>query len=182
VAVQSGSVTNGQISVLSTTVTGPGTLTFYWASQINSGAQFDYEFDIDGSYADDLYNTTDWIQEFDPGTGQPYAIPSGTHTLTWTVYAHGDNDPSETGYLDDVSFVPNSPVSLTGPQTVGANFQFAFQSLTGFTYNIQYTTNLVSGTWQTWSNFVGDGTLKNYPVPFSIFKPAKQGFMRVSTQ
>jgi hypothetical protein len=182
VAVQSGIVTNEQTSVLSTTVTGPGTLTFYWASQISEGADFDYEFDIDGNYADDLYYNNDWFQEFDPGTGQPYVIPSGTHTLTWTVSAYGDSDPSEAGYLDDVSFVPNSPVSLSSPQTVGANFQFSFQSQMGFGYNIEYTTNLVSGAWQTWSNFTGDGTLKNYAVPFSIFHPAKQGFMRVSTQ
>jgi hypothetical protein len=179
IAMQSGIVTNSQTSVLSTTVTGPGTLTFYWASQINGN--FDYEFDIDGSYADDLYNNNDWYLEVDPNTGQPYAIPSGPHTLTWKVKAYGDNDPSEAGYLDQVSFVPSSPISLTSPQTIGASFQFAFQSQPGFTYNIEYSTNLVSGHWQIWSNFTGDGTLKQYPVPFSIFNPAKQGYMRVST-
>ena len=52
-AAQSGIVTNNQTSVLAATVTGPGTLTFYWSSH-DDCANFDYEFDIDGSYADDI--------------------------------------------------------------------------------------------------------------------------------
>ena len=74
------------------------------------------------------------------------------------------------------------PVTLLNPQTVGVNFQFSFQSQTGFTNAVQYRTNLVSGSWQTYSNFAGDGTLKTIPVPLSLFSPANQGFIRVTTQ
>ncbi len=180
VAAQSGIVTNYQMSVLSTTVNGPGTLTFYWSS-LASG-DFDYEFDIDGYYGDDISGDTAWYQEVDWRTGLPYVIPSGPHVLTWTAYASDDNDPTEAGFLDQVSYVPSNQFTLTSPQVTGTNFQFAFQSQANFNYAIQYTTNLVSGAWQTWSNFTGDGTLKTYPVPFSIFAPAKQGFIRVATQ
>ena len=79
-AAQSGSVTDDQSSTLSVTVTGPGTLTFYWASE--ASGDFDYEFDIDGSYGDDISGYTDWYQEVDWRTGQPYVIPAGQHTLT----------------------------------------------------------------------------------------------------
>ena len=180
VAMQSGIVTNYQTSILSTTVTGPGTLTFHWSSL--AGGDFDYEFDIDGNYGDDLNHDSAWHQEFDPNTGLPYVIPAGQHFLTWTAYANDDNDPTEAGFLDQVNFVPNAPVSLAGPQTTGSDFQFTFQSGLHFNYAIEYTTNLASGNWQTWSNFTGDGNLKTCPVPFSVFSPAKQGFIRVSTQ
>jgi uncharacterized repeat protein (TIGR03803 family) len=113
-AAQSGSVTNSQSSTLSVTVTGPGTLTFFWSSIANDPNQgFDYEFDIDGNDADDIYGDNSWAQEFDPNTGFPYAIPAGQHTLSWTVTANGDTDPTQAGYLDDVMYVPAAAPTLT---------------------------------------------------------------------
>ena len=86
-AAQSGSVTNSQTSSLSTTVTGPGTLTFYWASQDDCN-NFDYEFDIDGTIQSDIYCSTPWTQ------AGPFSISGGQHTLTWKVSSYGDNDPT----------------------------------------------------------------------------------------
>ncbi|MGA2684345.1 MAG: choice-of-anchor tandem repeat GloVer-containing protein [Verrucomicrobiota bacterium] len=111
-ADQSGSVTNGQASTLSVVVTGPGTLTFFWSS-IANGPGFDYEFDIDGNYADDIAGDTSWYQEFDPNTSLPYNIPAGQHTLTWTVSAGSDTDPTQAGFLDNVSYVAASSPTLT---------------------------------------------------------------------
>ena len=111
-AAQSGSVTGNQSSTLSVTVTGPGTLTFYWSSiaeDPNFG--FDYEFDIDGLYANDIYGDNPWVQD------GPYQVGSGQHTFTWTTYANGDTDPTEAGFLDQVSFA-NSGVPLTFSLTV----------------------------------------------------------------
>lgn len=113
-AAQSGPVEDYQTSTLSVTVTGPGTLTFAWASQ--ASGDFDYEFDIDGNYADDIAGTWDWYQENDPNTGQPYVIPPGQHTLTWTANAYDDEDPTEAGFLADVSFVTEvAPVITLNP-------------------------------------------------------------------
>ena len=98
-AARSGVVTNNQTSVLQTTVTGPGTLTFWWQSVAN-GPNFDYEFDIDGSYANDIFGNQSWIRD------GPYSIPAGSHTLSWTVFANGDNFPTDAAYLDQVSYVP----------------------------------------------------------------------------
>ena len=75
-----------------------------------------------------------------------------------------------------------SPVTILNPQGSSANFQFSFQSQSGFTHAVQYWTNLVSGIWQTYSNVTGDGTLKTLPVPLSVFAPSSQGYIRVSTQ
>lgn len=105
-AAQSGSVINNQSSTISVTVTGPGTLSFAWASQDDCN-NFDYEFDIDGDYQNDISCGQDWVQD------GPYTIPTGQHTLTWTTYAYGDTDPTEAGFLDQVVFTPTdtSPVS-----------------------------------------------------------------------
>lgn len=107
-AAQSGSVMGDESSILSVTVTGPGTLTFYWssiASDVDYG--FDYEFSIDGNDEDDIYGDNGWYQD------GPYTIGAGQHTLAWTVFADGDTDPTEAGYLDEVSFVTNSAPVIT---------------------------------------------------------------------
>jgi hypothetical protein len=111
-AAQSGSVTGSQSSTISVTVTGPGTLTFYWSCIANdSNEGFDYEFDIDGGYVDDIYGDTPWYQD-----GTPFIIPAGQHTLSWTTSAYGDTDPTQAGFLDQVNFVPDTaPVITVNP-------------------------------------------------------------------
>ncbi|MGO8764104.1 MAG: hypothetical protein ACLQSR_03095, partial [Limisphaerales bacterium] len=105
-AAQSGSVTGSQSSTLSVTVTGPGTLTFYWSSIANDpDLGFDYQFDIDGTDMDDIVGDNPWYQEVNQNTGLPYVIPPGQHTLTWTVSANGDTDPTQAGFLAQVSYV-----------------------------------------------------------------------------
>jgi PKD repeat protein len=73
-------------------------------------------------------------------------------------------------------------IILFNPQSSGANFQFQFLSQSGFSHNILYRTNLVIGNWLTNSTVIGDGTVKIISIPYSLFNPAKQGFIRVSTQ
>ncbi len=80
------------------------------------------------------------------------------------------------------SAVEASPVALLNPQDNGTNFLFSFQSQSGFTHYVLYTTNLLSPNWLTYSNLMGDGTLKVIPIPLSVFNHSKQGFVRVTTQ
>jgi concanavalin A-like lectin/glucanase superfamily protein len=120
-AAQSGVVSNYQATTLSTTVTGPGTLTFYWSSQDNDPNQYmDYEFYIDDPNTNDiadLYGGGNNWQSIEASTsnGGPVVIPPGRHTLYWTVYANGDADPFQAGFLDNVLFTPpdTSPVSAS---------------------------------------------------------------------
>ncbi len=107
-AVQSGPVTNGQSSILSVMVTGPGTLTFSWASIANDPNQeFDFEFTIDGTDENDLFGDHGFSQD------GPYSIGSGQHTLAWTAIANGDTDPTEAGYLDQVTFLADTAPTIT---------------------------------------------------------------------
>ncbi len=72
-----------------------------------------------------------------------------------------------------------TPVTILSPQINGTNFQFSFVSTAGFTNAVQSRTNLTSGSWQPYTNFTGDGTLKTVLVPRNA--PPVQ-FFRVTTQ
>ena len=58
-------------------------------------------------YSNNITGDTDWYQD------GPYAIGPGQHTLSWTSSANGDTDPTQAGYLDQVSYVPASSPTLT---------------------------------------------------------------------
>lgn len=160
-AAQSGSVTGNQTSTLSVTVNGPGTLTFYWSSIANDPNEgFDYEFDIDGSYANDIYGDQSWTQD------GPYSISSGTHTLSWTVYAYGDTDPTQAGFLDQVSYVAETaPVITLNP----------FDQTNYPGYSVALLAAATSNAAITWEWFkVGNGS----PIPNAtnaLFIPTNAG-------
>lgn len=95
-AAQSGAVTNYQSTWLRTSVTGPGTLTFYW--KLSSGDGLDsLVFSIDGVQQTQLTGTVDWRQE-------SYPIYSGEHDLEWKYTEAGSVAGS--GWLDKVQLTP----------------------------------------------------------------------------
>ena len=158
VAARSGSVTGDQTSTLETTVTGPGLLTFWWQSP--SGNSLDLEFYLDGSYQDSIWNAPNWTQ------AGPYTIPAGQHTLAWTVYANGDTDATEAGYLDQVHFVlSTAPVITVNP--------FSQTNRSGYTVALYAAaTSNVAVTWQWFK--VGDGS----PIVYAtngLFIPTNSG-------
>jgi subtilase family serine protease len=74
-----------------------------------------------------------------------------------------------------------SAIDLLDPQIVGTNLQFQFLSQSGFTNAVEYRTNLVSGSWQLYTNVTGDGTMKIISIPLSVFSTSRQGFVDVVT-
>lgn len=49
-------------------------------------------------------------------------------------------------------------MSLLAPVSVGANFNFSFNTVSGFTYVVQYKNNLNDPVWLTLQSVTGDGT------------------------
>jgi YD repeat-containing protein len=99
-AAQSGDIDDSQESWLQTTVTGPGTLSFYW--KVSSEPGYDYlEFYIDGTrQATRISGTVDW-------TLQSYSIPAGQHTLKWRYMKDSSvSRNSDCGWLDKVVWPP----------------------------------------------------------------------------
>ncbi|MCX6875254.1 MAG: hypothetical protein NTW21_15820 [Verrucomicrobia bacterium] len=120
-ATQSGAIANNQQTWLQTTVTGPGTVTFWWQVSSESGADF-LAFELDGTRLDEISGTgQDWVQ-------QTYSIASGSHTLRW-LYAKDSSISAgfDAGWLDEVVFTattsggPPSPGvwTLTGAMAAG---------------------------------------------------------------
>ena len=100
-AMKSGAITHNQQSVLETTVTGPGTLTFSWRTSCeDSGGQYDWdhaEFAVDGT-------VLLWRDGINSWTNESVRIESvGEHTVAWTykkdnVESDGDDAAYVAGY------------------------------------------------------------------------------------
>jgi hypothetical protein len=165
-AAQSGSVTNNQSSKLSVTITGPGTLTFYWSSIANDPNQgFHYEFDLDGNQNDSISGDSDWQQD------GPFSIPAGTHTLTWMVTANGDTDPTQAGYLDQVSFVAAVPPIITLNPFSQTNYPG---------YNVALLAAAATNSPVTWQWFQVGSTLPIPNATAALFIPTNSGTASVA--
>ena len=100
-AAASGTITHDESSWLETTVTGPGTLSFYW--RVSSEAGYDFlEFYIDDIRETRISGEVDWQQ-------RTFAIGVGEHTVRWvyikdfTVTMGADR-----GWLDQVRWIPET--------------------------------------------------------------------------
>ena len=116
-AARSGAIGHNQSSTLQTTVTGPGTLTFYWA--VSSEANYDWlKFYLDGAEKAAISGPTiSWAQKSYTVSG------SGSHTLQWTYIKDGSvNGGSDAGFVDRVVWTPttqNYTITLASSPTAG---------------------------------------------------------------
>ena len=98
-AAQSGDISRNQESWMQTTVSGTGTVKFYW--KVSSEEDFDFlEFYIDGSLQEKTSGLeVDWER-------QTYTIStSGSHTLEWRYMKDGSSDyGSDCGWVDKVEW------------------------------------------------------------------------------
>ena len=100
-AARSGALGNNQTNWLQTTVSGPGTISFWWYA--SSEVNYDYlEFLVDGSVIWSISGTNNvW-------TSKSHAIStSGTHTLQWR-YRKDDTRyrGEDAGFVDQVTWTP----------------------------------------------------------------------------
>lgn len=68
---------------------------------------------------------------------------------------------------------------ITNQGRVSGNFQFSFQTVDAHTNVVLSRTNLVVGTWIPVTNFMGDGTVKQFVFP--VTDPPVR-FFKVETQ
>ena len=101
-AARSPDISHSQDSWMQTTVSGAGTVKFYW--KVSSEEDFDFlEFYIDGSLQQKISGLEDdWER-------QTYMIStSGSHTLEWRYVKDGSGDSgSDCGWVDKVEWVAN---------------------------------------------------------------------------
>jgi hypothetical protein len=105
-ALQSGAIADLQDSIVQTTVTGPGLLTYRWRVSSESGYDV-LTFGFDGWDQWYMSGESGWQQ-------QSWFIPEGTHVLTWTYRKDGSIAAgSDAGWLDEVIFTPGNQTATS---------------------------------------------------------------------
>jgi RHS repeat-associated protein len=101
---ESGSITHGQTTDMMTTVSGEGTLSFYW--KVSSESSYDWlEFYIDGVRQDRISGEVDWQQKTYNLTG------SGNRTLVWRYVKDGSvSEGDDCGWVDWLQWSGDGPI------------------------------------------------------------------------
>jgi hypothetical protein len=175
-AAHSGPVTQPDISSwLSTSVTGPGTLTFWW--KVSSETNSDWlRFYLDGSQQTAISGEVSWQQ-------QTVTIPAGTHNLSWNYWNDGSGVGQDCGWLDQVQFVPSagcaftlSPGHASHPST-NSTGGFSVVATTGCAWSVLNTNSWISI--MSGSNGIGNGTVI-YSVVANPTASVRSGYLRVA--
>ena len=124
-AARSGALSDGQTNWLQTTVTGPGTLSFWWNVSSEIGADV-LAFASDGTNGWTISGTTNWVQ-------QTLSLGVGAHTLTWIYSKNGSaTSGSDCGWVDQVSWTP------TGTTTTEVSVPYAWLDAYGLATDGDY--------------------------------------------
>jgi uncharacterized repeat protein (TIGR03803 family) len=166
-AGRSGTLIDWQMSWMETTVTGPGTLTFWW--KVSSEDDYDaLSFLVNDAPTAAISGEVDWQQK-------TFSLGAGSQTLSW-VYDKDFNVSlgADCGWVDQVSFVPAAaaPVMQCVVQT-NRTFGLSWNTLPGRMYQMQYSTNLIR---TNWFDLGAPGTNGSVSTPIG---PDPQRFYRV---
>ena len=105
-AAQAGGITHGESSFMESTVTGPGTLSFWWKSSCENGYYF-LRFSLDGVEQGALTGETEWRNMILP-------LGAGAHTLRWKYVKDGSGSAgSDTGWVDGLAVVSTGTFTIT---------------------------------------------------------------------
>ena len=108
-AGRSGAVGNSQSSIFTTTVTGPGTISFWWKVSSESGSDR-LRFYVNGTEQNNISGEIDWQKK-------TYSLGSGAQTLEWRYTKNSSGAAGQDrGWVDEVVFTPQ-PVTLTAQPT-----------------------------------------------------------------
>lgn len=120
-SARSGAIGHSQSSSMQTTVTGPGTLSFYWSVSSESG--FDYlRLYVDGIQVNSIAGIISW-------TYYSYNLGAGTHTLRWTYSKDGSVvNGSDCGWVDQIQFMYLTPTitrTVTPTRTISPTWSIS---------------------------------------------------------
>lgn len=106
-AASSGLINNNQQSWLQTTVTGPGSILYWW--EVSSAYGNYLDFAVDGLIKERITGTVPWLN-------RAWFIGTGTHTLRWRYSKDaGGSSGLDAGVVDQVQWLP-CPNTTNAPQ------------------------------------------------------------------
>jgi hypothetical protein len=162
---QSGSISNDQESWMQTTVSGAGTVSFYW--KVSSEKHFDFlEFYIDGSLQERISGSVGWYR-------MKYVITAlGSHTLEWRyVKDHSTSEGGDCGRVDKVEWTAGLPsdalskaMDTTLSFTTGGSADWFNQSKMFYYDEDAAQSGAISDDQESWMQTMvsGTGTLSFY--------------------
>jgi len=162
---QSGGISDDQESWMQTTVSGAGTVSFYW--KVSSERHFDFlEFYIDGSLQDQISGSVGWHRMM-------YAITAlGSHTLEWRyVKDHSTSEGDDCGRVDKVEWTTGPPsdslskaMDTTLSFTMGGSADWLSQTTTFYYDEDAAQSGDISDDQESWmqSMVSGAGTVSFY--------------------
>lgn len=117
-AARSGTIDHGGETRLTTTVSGPGTLSFWW--KVSSERNYDkLSVSVDDVERADISGEQDWARKTVPVTG------GGSHTVVWTYRKDGSvSGGSDCGWVDQVVWTQNSSIAPSVPPVADAAWTF----------------------------------------------------------
>jgi hypothetical protein len=152
-SARSGDIGNNESTTLATTVTGPGSLSYWW--KVSSESSDLLVFKVDGVARASIGGEVAW-------TNQVVNIANGSHTLNWCYQK--DNSTTlgaDAGWVDQVSYTSLATMAVF-PTVTETNFSVTVATLTGYLYTLEYTDSLTPPI--NWTplppGVAGDGTLK----------------------
>ena len=187
-AARSGPIGDLQQSVMSTLVTGPCKVVFYWGVSSEPGYDF-LRFYIDDVKQDEISGEVGWTRE-------EFIVPAGAHTLKW-IYSKDEftamgldsgfvdrfviyHDEDHDGFYADFEawfgasdHDPGSWPRVTLTRDTSTRIQFP--SVPGNDYQIQYSDDLMS--WKNAAHVTASGTTTTWTDPDAATK--SQRYYRV---
>ena len=162
-AAQNGAITHNQSSTLQTTVTGPGTFSFWWA--VSSEANYDLlTFHVnDVEQASISGETISWAQ-------RSVMLGSGTHTLKWVYAKDGSTSKGlDAGFVDKASWVPNTKtytITTSSSPTAGGTTSGGGSKISGSTCTVTATpaSGYAFSSWKAGSTVVSTSASYSFTV------------------
>ena len=124
-AGQSGLIGHSQDTWFETSVTGPGSLSFWW--KVSSESGYDYlEFYIDDALqTGPISGNVDWTQK-------NHSLTAGSHTLRWRYMKDGSETVgADAGWVDEVVWTPDGPAVTSVAPASGSTLGGTSVTITG---------------------------------------------------
>lgn len=174
-AAQSGDIGNDQTNWIQTTVTGPGTLFFWWS--VSSEESYDYL----SFYYDDVLQEGQISGMAGDWTQQGWDIPAGTHTLRWAFEKDfSESYGSDCGWVDQVMWTPSGGYTTTTSVPVPYTWLDTYLLVSGGNYEAAALADSDGDGHLTWQEYVAGTIPTNRTSVFKAGLSVSNGVRRVT--